>query len=62
MRSFLTLLLPLLGLAGLLEAKSSSGDSVLVVLEPNLPRDDFSIFFKDLEGVISKGSFGWMTC
>jgi len=49
MRSFFTLLLPLLGLTGLLEAKSSSGDSVLVVLEPNLPKDDFSIFFKDLE-------------
>jgi oligosaccharyltransferase complex subunit beta len=51
MLSFLALLLPLLGLAGLLEARSSSGDSVLVVLEPTLPKDDFSIFFKDLEGM-----------
>ncbi|KAI0927947.1 hypothetical protein AcW2_004113 [Taiwanofungus camphoratus] len=30
-------------------AKSSTGDSVLVVLEPSLKRDNFSIFFNGLE-------------
>lgn len=30
-------------------AKSSTGDSVLVVLDPSLQRDNFSIFFKGLE-------------
>jgi hypothetical protein len=39
-----------LGLAGLVVAKSNPGQSVLVVLEPTLPKADYSIFFKDLEG------------
>lgn len=30
--------------------KSSTGDSVLVVLDPSLKRENFSIFFKQLEG------------
>ncbi|KZP32633.1 Dolichyl-diphosphooligosaccharide-protein glycosyltransferase subunit [Athelia psychrophila] len=44
-----SLLLPLAGLAGLVHAKSSSGDSVLVVLEPGLPKEDFSVFFSNLK-------------
>lgn len=51
MRCFLNLLF--LGLAGLVAARSSSGNSVLVVLDPSLSKDKFSIFFKDLEGVYS---------
>jgi len=43
-----SLLLPLISLAGLINAKSSSGDSVLVVLEPNLQKEDYSIFFTSL--------------
>ncbi len=37
------------GLASLVTAKSSSGDSVLVVVEPKR-QDDFSIFFQGLKG------------
>jgi oligosaccharyltransferase complex subunit beta len=47
----------LLGLAtylaaavALVGARSSTGDNVLVVLEPSLKRDDYSIFFGGLEG------------
>lgn len=47
----LSLLLPLLGLAAsLVAAKSSAGDSVLVVLDPIYKRDNFSVFFDGLEG------------
>ncbi|KAF7970193.1 hypothetical protein HWV62_24840 [Athelia sp. TMB] len=49
MLAFWSILLPLAGFAGLVSAKSSSGDSVLVVLEPGLPKEDFSIFFSNLE-------------
>ncbi|OCH90665.1 Dolichyl-diphosphooligosaccharide-protein glycosyltransferase 48kDa subunit [Obba rivulosa] len=50
MRSFWSLLASVVGLATLLvQAKSSSGDSVLVLLDPSLKRDDFSIFFSGLE-------------
>jgi oligosaccharyltransferase complex subunit beta len=49
MLSSWALILPFLGLASLVGAKSSAGNSVLVILEPNLKKDDFSIFFKDLE-------------
>lgn len=31
-------------------AKSSTGNSVLVVLQPDLKRDKFSTFFNNLEG------------
>jgi oligosaccharyltransferase complex subunit beta len=47
---FRSLLLPLVGLTGLINAKSSSGDSVLVVLEQSLRKDDYSIFFTSLIG------------
>lgn len=43
--------------AGLLvsgaHAISSSGSSVLVLLEPKLKRDDYSLFFNGLEGSLS---------
>jgi len=32
-------------------AKSSTGDSVLVILDPNLQKDNFSIFFNNLKGM-----------
>jgi oligosaccharyltransferase complex subunit beta len=38
-----------LGLITLVEAKSSTGNSVLVVVEPKR-QDDFSIFFEGLKG------------
>jgi oligosaccharyltransferase complex subunit beta len=31
------------------QAKSSTGNSVLVVLQPSLKRDNFTIFFDNLE-------------
>jgi oligosaccharyltransferase complex subunit beta len=37
------------GLASLVSAKSSTGNSVLVVVEPKR-QDDFSIFFEGLKG------------
>ena len=39
-------------------AKSSTGNSVLVVLQPDLKRDNFSTFFNDLE---SKPRFLFLT-
>jgi oligosaccharyltransferase complex subunit beta len=46
-----SLIIGLLGLVSLVIANSSSGNSVLVVLEPSLRREEFSIFFGDLEGM-----------
>ncbi|KAJ8454128.1 hypothetical protein ONZ45_g19425 [Pleurotus djamor] len=37
-----------LSLAALAHARSSTGDSVLVVLEPSLEQDNFSVFFNGL--------------
>lgn len=51
MLSFCTFILFFLSLSGLLHAKSSDGDSVLVVLE-EAQRKDFSIFFDGLKGVL----------
>ncbi|KAK7688944.1 hypothetical protein QCA50_007635 [Cerrena zonata] len=45
-------LLLVLGLASWATAKSSTGDSVLVILEPKLDKDNFSIFF---DGLREKG-------
>lgn len=39
----------LFSLFGAAWAKSSTGNSVLVVLQPDLKRDNFSTFFNDLE-------------
>lgn len=38
----------LLGLAVAVAARSSTGDSVLVVLEPTLDKDSYSLFFNGL--------------
>lgn len=45
------LLAHLVALAALVTAKSSTGDSVLVVLEPSLKREDYSTFFGGLESM-----------
>ncbi|KAI0781447.1 Dolichyl-diphosphooligosaccharide-protein glycosyltransferase subunit [Trametes elegans] len=49
MRFLRGLLLPLVALASFAFARSSTGDSVLVLLDPSLKRENFSIFFGDLE-------------
>ncbi|KAI1791499.1 dolichyl-diphosphooligosaccharide-protein glycosyltransferase [Ganoderma leucocontextum] len=49
MRFLRTLLFPLLALTSFALARSSTGDSVLVLLDPSLKRENFSIFFGDLE-------------
>ncbi|KAL6308693.1 dolichyl-diphosphooligosaccharide-protein glycosyltransferase [Sparassis latifolia] len=49
MLSLWTLLVSIIGIAALAQGKSSTGDSILVVLEPSLKRDNFSIFFNGLE-------------
>ena len=49
MRFLRTLLFPLLALTSFVLARSSTGDSVLVLLDPSLKRENFSIFFGDLE-------------
>ncbi|KAI0831642.1 Dolichyl-diphosphooligosaccharide-protein glycosyltransferase subunit [Trametes gibbosa] len=49
MRFLRGLLLPLVALGGFACARSSTGDSVLVLLDPSLKRENFSIFFGDLE-------------
>ncbi|KAH9918369.1 dolichyl-diphosphooligosaccharide-protein glycosyltransferase [Epithele typhae] len=49
MRLLRKLLFSVLALASLALAKSSTGDSVLVVLDPSLRKEDYSIFFGDLE-------------
>jgi oligosaccharyltransferase complex subunit beta len=51
MLSFYSLPLFFLSLAGLLHAKSSDGDSVLVLVE-DAHKKDFSLFFDDLKGVL----------
>lgn len=43
-------------LASWVNAKSSTGNSVLVVVEPNR-KDDFSIFFDGLKGVFAYISY-----
>ena len=50
MRTWLTLAVQLAVSAALAVAKSATGDSVLVVLEKDLPKEDFSTFFSSLEG------------
>lgn len=43
------LCLSLFSLLSAVRAKSSTGNSVLVLLEPALTRDNFTIFFDNLE-------------
>jgi oligosaccharyltransferase complex subunit beta len=50
MRFLGSVLVSSLVLAGKVLAKSSSGDSVLVLLDPSLDRANYSIFFGGLEG------------
>lgn len=45
-----SLYLMLAAFVGLLHAKSSTGDSVLVILDNKLNRSDYSLFFDGLEG------------
>ena len=47
----LSLYLILAAFVGLLQAKSSTGDSVLVILDSKLNRSDYSLFFSGLEGM-----------
>ncbi|KAI8999107.1 Dolichyl-diphosphooligosaccharide-protein glycosyltransferase subunit [Trametes punicea] len=49
MRFLRGLLLPLVALGAFAFARSSTGDSVLVLLDPSLKKENFSIFFDDLE-------------
>ena len=49
MRLLRKLLLPVLALASLALARSSTGDSILVLLDPSLKKENFSVFFGDLE-------------
>ena len=51
MRLLRKLLLPVLALASFALARSSTGDSVLVLLDPSLKKENFSIFFGDLESM-----------
>jgi len=50
MRFLVSALISFLALAGNALARSSTGDSVLVVLDPSLKREDYSKFFGGLEG------------
>ena len=47
----LSLYLIMAAFIGLLHAKSSTGDSVLVILDSKLNRSDYSLFFDGLEGI-----------
>ncbi|KAI0668417.1 Dolichyl-diphosphooligosaccharide-protein glycosyltransferase subunit [Trametes maxima] len=49
MRFLRGLLLSVAAFAGFTFARSSTGDSVLVLLDPSLKRENFSVFFGDLE-------------
>ena len=50
-----SLYLILAAFVGLLQAKSSTGDSVLVILDNKLNRSDYSLFFGGLEGACELG-------
>ncbi|EMD34356.1 hypothetical protein CERSUDRAFT_117235 [Gelatoporia subvermispora B] len=49
MRLLWSFLVSIVGLATAARAKSSSGDSVLVLLDSSVNKDDYSLFFKGLE-------------
>jgi oligosaccharyltransferase complex subunit beta len=46
------LLAQLLALAALSIGRSSTGDSVLVVLDPSLKQEDYSLFFNGLKSML----------
>jgi hypothetical protein len=54
MLSICTLFVALFGLLRSLHAKSSTGDSVLVILDNTLDRTSFSLFFDNLEGELDR--------
>jgi hypothetical protein len=54
MRLSLAALLPLLSLVGFSGARSSTGDRVLVVLEPQIAEADYSKFWASLKGQRSR--------
>ena len=49
-----SLYLILAAFVGLLQAKSSTGDSVLVILDNKLNRADYSLFFGGLESACER--------
>lgn len=51
MRFGCALLASVLAFAAQAYARSSTGDSVLVILQPSLKKEDYSIYFKNLESV-----------
>ena len=51
----LSLYLILAAFVGLLQAKSSTGDSVLVILDSKLNQSDYSLFFSGLESTCEQG-------
>jgi hypothetical protein len=57
MLSFRGVFCLLSGLVAFVNSKSSAGDSVLVVVEPN-HRDNYSIFFDGLKGELPRVVFG----
>jgi hypothetical protein len=54
MVAFYVLLATFFGLLTGLDAKSSTGDSVLVLLDNKLDKSDFSLFFGGLEGEMQR--------
>ena len=59
MLSLRRLLILAAGLASCVNAKSSTGDSVLVVIEPKR-QDDFSIFFEGLKSELCRVSYSYI--
>jgi hypothetical protein len=59
MFSLRRLLILAAGLASYVNAKSSTGNSVLVLVEPKR-RDDFSIFFDGLESELGRVSYSYI--
>ena len=59
MRRWLALAVQFIALATSICAKSSTGDSVLVVLEKDQPKERFSRFFNGLEGSFILSRFSW---
>ena len=59
MFSFRSLLILAAGLASYVNAKSSTGNSVLVVVEPKR-QDDFSIFFDRLKSEFGRVSYSYI--
>lgn len=52
MRFGCAILASVLAFAAQVCARSSAGDSVLVILQPSLKKEDYSVYFKNLESVL----------